>query len=241
MNLKQVHTLYPDAPLEAPGGLPINETHDLSVIVRNGTDNGGREEAFLVRTYFKTVNFWLPRAVMNPLWDSVRTDNGTIDFGLNYHRAFFHSDYDDPDDIYLQRWRLEDRPWSIQCCERANQTNCFVHSHRPGDPLTVNQTAHYRLFVPDDPYSKKKYAQAMVHTDACPSGYRKQILGQGIVLIHTRYKDPYSPQNLQWRPSSVPSHTTWGFQVYNTEAWTTNYFHALSTNITSFVFHSFAG
>jgi hypothetical protein len=236
------HTLYPDAPLEAPGGLSINETHDLSVILRSdGNKNDGRERAFLVHTYFKTVNFWLPRAVMNPLWESVQTANGTTDFGLNYHRAFFHEDYDDPDDIYLQRWRMEDKPWSIQCCERANMTNCFVHSHRPGDILHVNDTANYQQFVPDDPYSEREHAEELKHADACPYGYKKKVLGQGVVPIHSRYKDPYSPHNLQWQPSSVPSHTTWGFQVYNTADWTTNYFHALSTNITSFVFHSFAG
>ena len=94
----------------------------------------------MVHTHFKTVNFWLPRAVMHPQWESVRMANGTIDFGLNYHRAFFHEDYDDPDDIYLQRWRMENKPWSIQCCERVNLTNCIVHSHLPGDLLTVNGT-----------------------------------------------------------------------------------------------------
>ncbi len=58
--------------------------------------------AYLARTYFKDVEYTLPSPVMQPIWESVKTSEGTIDNGLNFHRAFYHIDYDNYHDIYLQ-------------------------------------------------------------------------------------------------------------------------------------------
>lgn len=38
----------------------------------------------------------------------------TVDYGLNYHRAYYHNGYDNIEDIYTQRWRKEDVAWRIQ-------------------------------------------------------------------------------------------------------------------------------
>ena len=45
----------------------------------------------------------LPESIMQPVWNSVKTSDGSVDFGLSYHRAFYSKDYDDYHDIYLQR------------------------------------------------------------------------------------------------------------------------------------------
>ncbi|DAZ98674.1 TPA: hypothetical protein N0F65_008800 [Lagenidium giganteum] len=203
-------SFFPDAPLESPGGQSINETHDQTIAFVG-------ETAYLIRTYFKTVEYWLPRPVMDPLWQSVQNPDNTTNFGLNYHRAFYHQGYDNPNDIYLQRWRMEDTPWQVICCQPTNMSNCVSNYSVPGTALEI-----------------------------CPPGMEKtKILGQSQMKngshLHSRYKDPNDPANSYFIPHSVPSHTTWGFQVYNVKTWRGNYFDSLSTNITSFVFHRFAG
>ena len=59
---------------------------------------------------------------MQPLWESVKRPNGGVDFGLSYHRTMYESQYDDFHDIFLQRWRLEDKPWRIVCVNRTDGT-----------------------------------------------------------------------------------------------------------------------
>ncbi|KAH9078669.1 hypothetical protein Ae201684P_019746 [Aphanomyces euteiches] len=197
-------SFYPSSTFEAPGGQAINQTFDQTVVVFPSQD------AYLVQSYYKTVEYWLPRPVMDPLWESVKRDDGTVDFGLNYHRAFFLKDYDNVDDIYLQRFRSEDTPWSITCCHRV--TNLCD-------------------------------ASVLVNNQGCPPQYRKQVNGQAQdnKPILTRYKDPHSAANNAFKANSVPSHTDWGFQVYNIKTWRGNYFDALSANITLLMFKIFAG
>ncbi|KAG6591152.1 putative carbohydrate-binding protein [Phytophthora cinnamomi] len=223
-----VHSLYPDAaPLEAPGGQTINETHDQTVaIIPSST---GENTAYIVRTYYKTVEYWLPRPVMDPLWQSVQkpSDSGdgetVTDFGLSYHRAFHHMGYDDPTDIYLQRWRMEDTPWEVICCSLVNVSDCVSVTEVPQQP-----------------------------EDICPDGMKKKaILGQAqtqssnssaSAVVETRYTDPNDDANSAFVPtSSVRSYTSWGFQVLNTKTWRGNYFDALSTNITLFIFKRYTG
>lgn len=213
-----VHSFYPEgAPLEAPGGQSINETHDQTLAVIPSALAGKPPVAYLIRAYFKTVEFWLPRAVMDPLWQSVQAPDGNTSFGLSYHRAFYHSGYDNPNDIYLQRWRMEDMPWELICCEPTNQSHCVSFTQIPSTPAEV-----------------------------CPDGMeKKQILGQSQMSdpnhITSRYKDPNDDATSFFVPHSVPSHTPWGFQVYNVKTWRGSYFDALSTNITLFTFKRFAG
>ncbi|KAI9983168.1 hypothetical protein PInf_007095 [Phytophthora infestans] len=223
-----LRSLYPDAaPSEAPGGQSINETHDQTVAIIPTANK--QDAAYLVRTYYKTVEYWLPRPVMDPLWQSVqklndsKTGRTVTDFGLSYHRAFHHMGYDDPTDIYLQRWRLEDTPWQVICCSLTNASDC----------VSV-------VDVPQRP------------EDICPAGMKKKtILGQAqtqsgnstttSAVVGTRYKDPNDDANSAFIPSSVRAYTSWGFQVQNTKTWRGNYFDALSTNITLFIFKRFAG
>ncbi|ETM99600.1 hypothetical protein PPTG_18680 [Phytophthora nicotianae INRA-310] len=222
-----LHSLYPDAaPLEAPGGLSINETHDQTVAIIPTVNK--QDAAYLIRTYYKTVEYWLPRPVMDPLWQSVQKPSDTnaretvTDFGLSYHRAFHHMGYDDPTDIYLQRWRMEDTPWEVICCSLTNSSDCVSVTDVPQRP-----------------------------EDICPSGMKKKtVLGQAqtqsanssaSAVVETRYKDPNDDTNSAFIPSSVPSYTSWGFQVQNIKTWRGNYFDALSTNITLFIFKRFAG
>lgn len=243
-------SLYPDAPLEAPGGQSINETHDQTIallppspsqsdplasmtsahIADAGTDASTQQQqqrAFLIRTYYKTVEYWLPRPIMDPLWQSVpRADSDGVqtDFGLSYHRAVHHVDYDDPTDIYLQRWRMEDTPWEVICCLEIDLSDCISYTEIP----------------------------TAAAPNVCPSGrVKKQILGQSQIvatdgsetapLLASRYKDPEDDANSQFVAHSVPSHTPWGFQVYNIKTWRGNYFDALSTNISLFTFTRYAG
>ncbi|KDO26743.1 hypothetical protein SPRG_20541 [Saprolegnia parasitica CBS 223.65] len=199
-----LRSFYPMAATEAPGGQPINETHDHTVFCTSNT------EAYLVQSYFKTVEYWLPRPIMDPLWESVKHADGSTYFALNYHRAFFSDAYDNVDDIYLQRFRSEDIDWSISCCNRTTHV-CST--------------------------------SVVIANRYCPPQYRKQVNGQGQGgrSIQSRYKDPNDPENNAFRAHSVPSHTDWGFSVYNIKTWRGTYFDALSTNITRLLFETFAG
>lgn len=209
-------SFYPDAPIESPGGQSINETRDQTIAMLDTA--AGEQRAFLLRSYYKTVEYWLPRPVMDPLWQSVQTPEGETDFGLSYHRAFHHVDYDDPADIYLQRWRMEDTPWEVICCKPTNLSDCESYTEIPATPA-----------------------------DICPSGLiKKGIVGQSQVanassILHSRYKDPDDYSNSFFIPASVPSHTSWGFQVLNVKTWRGNYFDALSTNITLYIFKRYTG
>lgn len=232
-------SLYPDAPLEAPGGQSINETHDQTIVVlpisglqaedfasttSATTGDPRRQRAFLLRTYYKTVEYWLPRPVMDPLWQSVPSaegDGSTTDFGLSYHRAVHHIDYDDPTDIYLQRWRMEDLPWEIICCQRTNLSDCISYTEVP--------TAESPNVCPDGRIKKQIFGQSQLNASVYSS------------LLPSRYKDPEDDVNSQFVAHSVPSHTSWGFQVYNIKTWRGNYFDALSTNISRFIFTRYAG
>lgn len=85
-----------------------NETTDLTLF----RDEDGT--AHLARTYYASVPYYMPEPVMQPLWESVKNPDGTINYPLNYHRAFYHAAYDNTDDIYQQRWRFEDKDWRIE-------------------------------------------------------------------------------------------------------------------------------
>ena len=74
---------------------------------------------------------------MQPIWEMAKKRDSTgkwvNDFGLSYHRGIYQKDYDDYHDIYLQRWRLEDKPWKVWCVERANPGNRPLGAPRPLD------------------------------------------------------------------------------------------------------------
>lgn len=68
--------------------------------IKAGVDGRG----YLARTYYAEIEYVLPGAVMQPVWSSVKRQDGSVDFGLSYHRAFYSPDYDDYHDIYIQRY-----------------------------------------------------------------------------------------------------------------------------------------
>ena len=73
-----VRSFYPDG----------NRTKDQTLYVnKNGT-------AFLARTFYTTVDYILPEAVMQPIWESVKDEDGLTMFGLSFHRAQYEPDYD---------------------------------------------------------------------------------------------------------------------------------------------------
>jgi hypothetical protein len=97
-----LRSLYPDG----------NKTQDQII----STDSDGR--LILVRSFDYDVEYVKPAQIMQPVWESVKFNNGSVNFRTNYHRAYYAVGYDNYNDIYLQRWRLEDKPWSIQCVNR---------------------------------------------------------------------------------------------------------------------------
>ena len=57
----------------------------------------------LARTYYQTVEFLLPQAVMQPIWESAKSRSGSINYRSNYHRSFYDEGYDNFNDIYNKK------------------------------------------------------------------------------------------------------------------------------------------
>jgi len=163
-----VRSFYPDG----------NETHDQTLY----QDASG--DAFLIRTYYLTVDYALPAPVMQPIWEIVKNADGTINFPLSYHRANYEVGYDDFHDIYEQRWRKEDKPWEVAC---------------------INKITGEKRIVP--------YGEVNYNGDVCNYPIeRKQVTGQGSPLqkntkggIKSRFLDPNDLTNDVWVPDSVPA------------------------------------
>ena len=92
-----------------------NATRD-QVTYKNG------EQFVIGRTYYATVYFVMPEAIMQPVWESVKNQYGNVvnglrtNFTVNYHRAYYDAGYDNFHDIYNQRWRNEDQPYKVFYC-----------------------------------------------------------------------------------------------------------------------------
>ncbi|GMH67720.1 hypothetical protein TrRE_jg6907, partial [Triparma retinervis] len=169
---------YPNGPFDFirsfyPDG---NETHDQTLYQdENGT-------AFLLRTYYSTIDYILPAPVMQPMWESVKNEDGTNNFGLSYHRAVYEPAYDDFHDIYLQRWRTEDKPWEVICVDKLTKVE-----------------------------RKVPFGETNFDGEVCqdPTEY-KIVKGQGqygsdLKGVETRFLDPSDKNNSWWQPSSVPT------------------------------------
>jgi len=182
---------YPDGPFDFirsmyPDG---NVTRDQTILY--GSNKGTKDDAnvartaYLIRTYYATVEYVLPSAMMQPIWESVKNRDGSINFALSHHRANYEPGYDDYHDIYLQRWRKEDVPWKVICVNKETEEEREVqygieHLNYNGD-------------VCNDPYEYKK-----VLGQASPL-YETSING-----IQSRFLDPDDPENNVWMPNSVP-------------------------------------
>jgi hypothetical protein len=89
-----------------------NYTRDQKVFIND------ENRPVLVRTYYQTVEFLLPRAVMQPVWESVKFRNGSVNFRNSYHRTIYNVNYDDIHDIKEQVWRKENIPWEVKCVNK---------------------------------------------------------------------------------------------------------------------------
>eukprot|EP00903_Cladosiphon_okamuranus_P013614 g12679.t1 len=145
----------------------------VTYVMWAGTDGRG----YLARTYYTEIEYVLPGAVMQPLWSSVKRQDGSVDFGLSYHRAFYSPDYDDYHDIYIQRWRMEDLPWEVKCVDRiTGESRDIPYGEFNEDRGYCNQPEEYKV-----------------------------VLGQGYPVVRSRFQDPDDLNNSYWSPESVPS------------------------------------
>ncbi|KAJ8613683.1 hypothetical protein CTAYLR_003143 [Chrysophaeum taylorii] len=157
--------------------------------------------AVLARKYATQVEYVMPAPQMHPVWEMVASSSSSSssssterDFALSYHRGKYQREYDDYHDIYLQRWRLEDKPWLVLCVDRVD---------------------------PSKNYSVPRGQSTGENGATCPRDHYKLILGQGYserrgaVGIASRFKDPFDPKNNAWRPNSVPA--------VRAQPWSANY------------------
>eukprot|EP01029_Cantina_marsupialis_P006794 TRINITY_DN1749_c0_g3_i2.p1 TRINITY_DN1749_c0_g3~~TRINITY_DN1749_c0_g3_i2.p1 ORF type:complete len:866 (+),score=275.32 TRINITY_DN1749_c0_g3_i2:413-3010(+) len=174
-----------------------NQTHDLSVFPHPYDST----KALLVRTFYATVSYLLPASVLQPIWESVQGSDGEIDYGLNYHRAFYNAGYDEPSDIYMQRWRNEDKEWQIkhgpwlETYDLTTQRHIFVHE-------TTGETHNI------DPADRDSLLDELVgppYEFTEPEKFQVEYIGQGKPQVETRYRNPDDAENSFWSPSSVPA------------------------------------
>eukprot|EP00979_Chaetoceros_neogracilis_P003421 scaffold592_cov272-Chaetoceros_neogracile.AAC.32 len=161
-----VRSFYPDG----------KKTRDQIVFV----DSEGT--GFLIRTSYETTNYVLPSPVRQPMWESVKNKDGSTNYPLTYHRAHYESGYDDYHDIYLQRWRGEDKPWKVLCINRITNAEREIPHGAKGDELCLQQFEYKKVVGQGDPSHE----------------YTKNG-------IRSKFLDPNDPLNSYWRPSSVSS------------------------------------
>jgi len=167
-----VRSFYPDG----------NETRDQHIYVEDDKENSSTTvRAFLIRSYYATVEYVLPTAVMQPIWESVKNSDGSTNFALTYHRAHYEPGYDNYHDIYLQRWRKEDIPWKVICVNRVTGVERIVpygEEHLNRDKHVCNHPEEYKLVL----------------------GTGNPTTGE----VQSRFLDPSDPKNNAWKPNSVP-------------------------------------
>ena len=150
-----------------------NKTRDQVIFINE------ENKPVLARTYYQTVEFLQPEAVMQPVWESVKDKNGTTDYRANYLRGNYDAGYDNFHDIFYQRWRKETVPYKVLCINRL-------------DTSLVRD-------VPAGVYIEG--------TDAIcydPEEY-KVIEGQGNPVVNTNFFTPNSSENSWWIQTSVPA------------------------------------
>ena len=150
-----------------------NQTRDQVVFINE------ENVPVLARTYYQTVEFVQADAVMQPVWEAVKDKNGSTYYRASYLRGAYDVGYDNFHDIFYQRWRLEDKPYKVQCINRL-------------DPTQVRD-------VPAGTFVEDTGA-------ACydPEEY-KSVLGQGNPPVSTNFFTPNSSENSWWIQTSVPS------------------------------------
>jgi len=130
---------------------------------------------------------------MQPVWESVKYEDGSPNYALNYHRAFYERGYDDPDDIYRQRWRLEDTAWRVVAGDWVETYDDATDLFR----LENSQTGVVREYSPND--------RELLLDDTLDPNDAREIQGQGRPPVLSRYLNHSDPVNSVWSPSSVPA------------------------------------
>jgi len=146
-----------------------NKTRDQVVFVND------ENRPALGRTYYQTIEFVLPEAMMQPTWESAKGLNGKINFASNYHRANYHKGYDQYHDIYNQRWRTEDKPWEVVCVNRLTGVERPVEAPTKENPGGCLDPEEF-----------------------------KEVKGQGDPAIPSKFISPNDTDNSWWLPTSVP-------------------------------------
>lgn len=146
-----------------------NKTRDQVIFVND------ENRPALARTYYQTIEFVLPEAMMQPTWESAKGLDGKINFGSNYHRAFYHIGYDYYHDIYNQRWRKEDIPWKVTCVNRLSGAERDVPAPTAENPGGCLDPEEYKV-----------------------------VYGQGAPAITSKFISPNVTDNSWWQPTSVP-------------------------------------
>ncbi len=167
-----------------------NETIDMTLL----QPTFGQSPTYLERTYFATTAYLLPLPIMQPIWESVQDIDGMINFRLNFQRAVYDAGYDNPDDIYKQRWRMEDVPWKVTS---GNWTETYLASN-----ATFLLTNSVTGAVLNYPGSERDLVLSQAITDV---NALFEISGQAQQIIMTRFVNPDDPAQSYWSPDSVPA------------------------------------
>lgn len=78
-----------------------------------------------------------------------------VNYALNYHRAFYTPEYDNQHDIYMQRWRLEDKRWNITYYKRESTAEMNERVSKTLEWLKNNPESDFEDY-PDQPYTYDK-------------------------------------------------------------------------------------
>jgi hypothetical protein len=173
---------------------------------------------------------------MQPVWESVKLNGSSsskeldINFPLNYHRAWYHSGYDDPEDISLQRFRLEDVPWEIstgrwretfalQPFEQFTLTNLLTNfswnysaAQRSSRMAELMPPAELRAMYADfSPFNHNRANRQPIQNALTP----QTIFGQGFRPVTSNFQDPQLQAMSAWSPESVPA--------VKAQSWPANY------------------
>jgi hypothetical protein len=177
-----------------------NQTRDQVIfqMVENGVT-----KSVLARTYYATVEFLLPEAVMMPVWESAKNRDGTINFRTSYLRAVYDTGYDNYHDIFYQRWRAEDKDWEVYCVDKKTGHSRTVKSSEftPKPTETPYSYTDYGT-VCKDPEEQK----VVVGQGGGPLAKDNQLPGVG--SARSLFTGPDNPDNSWWTQSSVPSVTS---------------------------------
>lgn len=147
-----------------------NKTRDQSIFV-------SATGPVLARTYYLNVEYIAPEAIMQPVWESVKNRDGTTNYRLNYHRAWYELGYDNFHDIYLQRWRMEDKEYDVTCVNVITGEQRHVKYGEYNDEDSICQDAtEYKI-----------------------------VVGLGNPAVQTKFLSPNSSDNSWWMQTSVPA------------------------------------